>query len=152
MKRILLVLSALILQASASQLRLESVKQATYFHSDTDARITIINVPFVTSYADPEWRFGAIAKPHIPATDGSWNSPQDVNLASVYGIKVTGVSVPNSPDVEVTIDATNAKVPDTYPFSISQVIESVTTCVKLMYPEQPEGESKLTIKILEPKE
>lgn len=150
MKRILLLLIALVLETSASQLGLATVKQATYLHgSDTDPVIRIIDVPFVTRYADPEWRFTAICKPFIPPTDGSWHKPQDVNLASLYGIKVEGVSVANSQDVNVTIDVTQAKVPEGYPFTLAQVIDSVTTCVKLMYPPKPEDEGKLTIKVLE---
>lgn len=151
MKRILLILPALVLQASASLLSLTSVKQATYLHgSDTDPQIHIIDVPFATSYADPEWRFTAISKPFIPPTDGSWQKPHDVNLASLYGIKVQGESPPDSQDLHVTIDATKAKVPEGYPFTLAQVIDSVTTCVKLMYPPKPEDDGKLVIKVLEP--
>ncbi len=101
-------------------------------------------------YADPEWRFTAISKPFIPPADGSWQKPHDVNLASLYGIKVQGDSPPDSQDLHVTIDATKAKVPEGYPFTLAQVIDSVTTCVKLMYPPKPEDDGKLVIKVLEP--
>jgi hypothetical protein len=149
MKRLLLIVPALLLHVSASQLSLTSVKQATYLHgSETDPAIHIIDVPFATSHADPEWRFTAISKPFIPATDGSWNQPHDVNLASLYGIKVEGASVADSQDVNVTIDATKAKVPEGYPFTLAQVIDSVTTCVKLMYPPKPEDDGKLVIKVV----
>ncbi len=38
----------------------------------------------------------------------------------------------------VTIDASKAKVPEGYPFTIAQVIDAVETCAKLMYPASPE--------------
>jgi hypothetical protein len=150
LKRIFLILSVLALQAPAGQFRLTGVMQPIYTHSDTDPEIRITNVPFATGGADPEWRFSAISHAFIPPTDHSSWKPHDVNLASLYGIKVIGGQVRNSQDVHVTIDATKAKVPETYPFTIAQVIDSVTTCVKLMFPTESEGHPKLTIEVLQP--
>ena len=73
----------------ASQLRLTTVSQPLYMHSDSDPVITITQVPYVTFHADPEWRFPAIATPFIPPT----SNPQpgtDVNLVSVYRIAAGG--------------------------------------------------------------
>lgn len=151
MKITLISYVLLFLPASASLLGITSVKQATYLHGgDSDSVIQIIDVPFVTSYADPEWRFSAISKPFIPATDDSWKQPKDVNMASVYGITVTGGLKPGSNDVEVVVDATKAKVPVGYPFTITQVTDAVVTCVKLMYPTKPEKEGKLQVQVLAP--
>lgn len=150
LNRILVILSALTLQAFSGQFRLGSVMMPIYTHTDEDAKIQLVNVPFATGSSDPEWRFSAISKPFTPATDSSTWTPQDVNLASRYGIKVSGGYINKSLDVQVIIDATKAKVPETYPFSIAQVIDSVTTCVKMMFPAQPQGQPKLTIEILQP--
>ena len=113
--------------------------------------IRIVDVPFATMWADPEWRFSAISRPFVPATDGSWREPHDVNLASLYGITVSGTYKKNSRDIEVVIDASKAVVPPGYPFTIEQVVDAVTTCVKLMYPAKPEEEGKLLINVISPK-
>lgn len=152
MKTIIMILLMMTSPVFATVLQLSSVKQVVYLHgSDTDVKMTIIDVPFATAYAAPEWFFSAISKPFVPATDGSWRNPSDVNLASLYGIVVEGTYKENSKDVEVTIDVTKAKVPDGYPFTIKQVTEQVKKCVKLMYPYDPKVDSKLEIKVIKTK-
>jgi len=117
--------------------------------AESDSRISITSVPFVTFHADPEWRFSAISKPFVPPTDGTWR-PHDVNLASLYGISVSGSYKENGTDMLVTIDASKAVIPDGYPFSVEQVIDAVITCVKLMYPPRPPDEGALHIAITQP--
>ena len=152
MKLSLLLLTTLATSVSASHLGLTSVKQPVYLiGTESDSVIRIVDVPFATMGADPEWRFTAICRPFVPATDGSWREPHDVNLASLYGITVVGTYKKDSRDVEVVIDASKAAVPPRYPFTIEQVIDAVTTCVKLMYPAKPEEEGKLEIKVISPK-
>ena len=47
--------------ASGSQLRLDSISLPLYLHgSESDPRISIVPVPFVTFHADPEWNFSAL--------------------------------------------------------------------------------------------
>ncbi len=151
MKFLFLSVSLLICPAFSSQLSLRAVKQPLYLHgSDTNAIIEITDVPIVSYYADPEWRFSAISKPFIPASDGSWKTPHDINLASLYSIKVLGAYAANNRDIEVVIDASEAQRPKGYPFSIADVIDSTSTCVKLMYPPRPETEGRLEIKIVLP--
>ena len=138
-------------QAQATQLRLETVKQPLYLlGADTDSRITIADVPYVTYGSDPEWRFSAICAPCRPA--GSKDAP-DVNLVSLYKIVVDGTykkteSWEVSRDIEVTIDLSKAAVPEGYPFTIEQVIDAAVTCIKLIYSTRPESEGKLEIKIV----
>jgi hypothetical protein len=149
MKLALSFLAMLATSLCASHLGLTSVKQPVYLiGTDSDSVIRIVDVPYVTRWADPEWRFTAICRPFVPATDGSWTGPHDVNLASLYGITVAGTYKKDSPDVEVVIDASKAVVPPRYPFSLDQVVDAVTTCVKLMYPPKPEEEGKLVIKVI----
>ena len=142
----------LILPLHASQLSLRSVKQPLYMHSDEDPVIRITDVPIVSFYADPEWRFSAISKPFVPATDGGVKTPGDVNLVSLYGVKITGTFAKNNQDMEVSIDTSAAKVPEGYPFTIAQVTDAAETCVKLMYPARPENDGKLLITVIPPKE
>jgi hypothetical protein len=145
-----LILGAMAAPLQATHLGLVTVKQAVYLHgSDSDARIEVVDVPFVTSHADPEWRFGAIGRPFVPPTDGSWKSPGDVNLASLYRIKISGLQTENG-NVEVVIDLSEAVVPEGYPFTIDQVLEAVTTCVRLMYPARPVDEGVMTLKVVRP--
>ena len=138
--------------ASSTQLRLDTVSLPLYLHgSDEDSRISIRQVPFATFAADPEWRFSAISTPFLPPTGGSLR-PHDVNLTSVYGIVVSGnyKDKENETGMLVTIDASKAVQPDGYPFTVEQVIDAVTTCVKLMYPPRPSDEGKLEILITRP--
>jgi hypothetical protein len=72
MKITLLLLTTLATSVSASHLGLTSVKQPVYLTgTESDSVIHIIDVPFATMWADPEWRFTAIGRPFVPATDGS---------------------------------------------------------------------------------
>jgi len=147
MKRFLIFWIGLAVSLPASQLALTTVTQPLYLHgSDTDPLIAFVEVPFATSNADPEWRFPAISTAFTPATDGSWKEAHDVNLASVYGIKVSGSYNEDNTVMQVTIDATEAKQPEGYPFTIAQVIDAVTTCVKTMVPIRTEERMEITVK------
>ena len=91
MKSLLIASVMIVLPLHASQLSLRTVKQPLYLHGgDESPHISITDVPFVSHYADPEWRFPAIAQPFIPAKDSGWKKPHDINLASIYGITVGG--------------------------------------------------------------
>jgi hypothetical protein len=137
--------------ASGSELRLDTISLPLYLHgAETDSLISIVAVPFATFHAAPEWRFSALSKPFVPPTDGAWK-PHDVNVASLYGIVVSGNYKENGMDMVVTIDASKAAVPEGYPFSVEQVIIAVDTCVKLAYPPRPPDEGGLEIVITQPK-
>lgn len=152
MKTALTFLLILTSPMYASHLGLGWVKQVVYLHdSDTEVKMEIIDVPFVSAYAAPEWVFNAISEPFIPPTDGSWRDPSDVNLATLYGIVVSGTYKKNSKDVVAIIDLTKAKVPAGYPFTLEQVTEQVKKCVELVYPYNPEFDNKLEIKIIRAK-
>ena len=141
----LLVVLGLMHTALASEWRLTSVSQPLYLHgSDTDPVITITAVPYATFSADPEWRFYAISVPFIPPTDRA-EPVHDVNLASLYRLSVSGTYREDGKNVLVTIDATKAVQPEDYPFTVEQVIDAVTTCVKMMFPPRPPVGGKLDI-------
>ncbi|BCX47622.1 hypothetical protein HAHE_15300 [Haloferula helveola] len=151
MKLRLLFLAFLVPSAFASELGLATVKQPLFLAGDgAGAMLRITDVPYVTRWADPEWRFTAISKPFVPSHDNSWHHPGDVNLASLCKIKVEGTYKANSVDIGVVIDASKASVPDYCPFTLEQVIDAVETCVKLMYPPRPDDEGKLEIKVIRP--
>ncbi len=153
MIKALAAIALLILPLHASQLSLRSVKQPLYLHgSDEDPAIRITDVPIVSYFADPEWRFSAISKPFVPASDDVRKTLGDVNLVSLYGVKITGTYLNGSQHMEVVIDAAAAKVPEGYPFSIGQVTEAAESCVKLMYPARPEKEGKLLITVIPSKD
>lgn len=146
---VLLLSLAVIQSVFGSSLRITEVTQPLYLHgSDTDPEISFQRVPFVTFHSDPEWRFAAISTPFIPPTDATW-PPSDVNIASQYRIKVSG-SYEDDEDFVVTIDASNAILPEGYPFTIAQAIDAVTTCVKIMYPHRSSDDGSLRITILPP--
>ena len=135
--------------AGASELFLTSVKQPLFLlESGAEVEIRIADVPFVTGYADPEWRFSAITKPFVPSKDESWKEPHDVNAASLYGITVEGTYVGGTEDVLVKVDVSRAMVPEDYPFSVEQVLDTVITCIKLMYPPRPKEEGTLKIEVI----
>jgi hypothetical protein len=136
--------------ACASELRIEVVTQPLYLHgSEAVPQITFQPVPLVTFHSDPEWRFAGISTPFVPPTDGSWK-PQDINLTSLYRITVNGTYKENGRDVLVTIDASKAKQPEDYPFTVEQVIDAVVTCVKTMFPPRPTEDGELEISITRP--
>ncbi|MEN8200584.1 MAG: hypothetical protein ABFR63_10990, partial [Thermodesulfobacteriota bacterium] len=138
--------------ALSTQLGLRTVYQPLYLHgSEDDAVIRIKEVPIASYYSDPEWRFSAICLPYVPPSHDPKKSYGNVNLASLYGITVHGTYIVGAhPDVKVVVDATKARVPEGYPFSIDQVVDSVVACVRLMFPSAPKGEGALSIEVLEP--
>ncbi len=150
MKAVLIAFLIMVCPVFASELRLATVKQPVYLaETGFDPSISIVDVPFVTRNSDPGWRFNAICEPLIPATDGSWRKPADVNLTSIYGITVAGTyTTPGKSDIEVVIDCSAAKRPEGYPFTLEQVLDTVVTCVRLMYPPVPENEGKFEIRII----
>ena len=140
--------------ANATQLGMVIVKQPLYLHgSDSDVQIRIVDVPVAYSTSYPESYFAAIYLPFIPATNGSWKHPTDVNMASVYGIKVSASegSTGSVAEWKIIIDASTSKQPDGYPFTIEQVIDATMTCIKVMCPPKPESEHKITIEVIRPK-
>jgi hypothetical protein len=153
-RSILSTLVLLVTLASASQLGLMTVKQPLYMHgSDTDPEIRITDVPVASSGSFPESLFAAIHAPFIPPTDGSWKEPEDVNMTSRYGIRVSA-SEDSAGDAlvwEITVDASKATQPEGYPFTVAQVIDSTLTCVKVMCPHKPEDEHKVKIHVLRAK-
>jgi hypothetical protein len=130
-----------------SELGLTTVTQPLYLHgSESDPRISLEPVPYVTSESDPEWRFSAICVPFVPPTRGSWRA-HDINLASIYRITVEGTYGEDGEDVLVSVNASKATQPEGYPFTVEQVIDAVVTCVKIMYPQRPSDEGALKISI-----
>lgn len=138
---------------SATELGIRTVKQPIYLHgADTDTVIRIIDVPYVTASASPEAEISAICHPFIPPSGKSWRNPHDINIASIYGITTDLVQDFNKkiPEGKVAIDASKARQPEGYPFTVEQVIDSVTTCIKLMMPPRPDDGYKLTIEVIRP--
>ena len=150
----IIALMILATLAGATQLAMVIVKQPLYLHgSDGDVEIRIVDVPVAYATSFPESYFAAIHLPFIPATNGSWKHPTDVNMASVYGIKVSATEDSTKPvrEWKITIDASAAKQPEGYPFTIEQVIDATTTCIKVMCPPKPESEHKITLDVLRAK-
>lgn len=150
MKAILLAFAFLVLPTHATTLGLLTVKMPIYLYgADEDGGIQISDVP-VMSASSSEARYGAISHPFIPPCVSSWVKPVDINIASQYNIHVSmeEASTPGSSHWIITVDASAAKRPEGYPFTIEQVTDAVVTCVKLMTPIVPEDERKVTIKVL----
>jgi hypothetical protein len=132
--------------AHASELRLTFLHLPVYFHSDTDPELTKLSVPFVTSYASPEARLGAMSLPYRPHHDASWKTQEDINLISVYGFLMTYAPITGTPDYRLTIDVSTAKAPEGYPFSVQDVLEMIKLCAPLNY----SADSKLVIEAAGP--
>lgn len=151
MRRLLTVLLVCITSvAAASELRIAKVTLPLYLHgSETDVEISFETVPIATTYPTPEWRYSAISTAYVPPSGGYWK-PTDINLTSVYGISVEGTEANEGKTIVVTIDASKAVKPEGYPFTIEQVIDAVTTCVKLMTPPRPVEDEELKINVKRP--
>jgi hypothetical protein len=151
MKYIVIAIALLFATTEASVLRLFTIKQPLYLHgSDTDPLIEFCDVTFASFHSSPEAEISAIARPFIPPSDGSVKKPADVNLTSLYRIKITvEESAEETPSrLTITVDASAAKVPEGYPFTIEQVTDAAVTCVKLVSRTRPEDEQKRIIKII----
>ena len=138
----------------ATQKRLEAISLPVYYHgSDTDPTIQTVSVPYATYSSAPEWKGAAMSKPYVPPALEANHQPGDVNLLSLYGIKVSADLVVDEakrtagPDVIVTIDASKTARPDGYPFCIEEVVESARACVPLNFPEA--GTRRVTIKVID---
>jgi hypothetical protein len=153
MKTLLLSLSILLAivcsRVQATTLGLGTLKLPVYLHgSDSDTYLQVIDVPFVAGGASPEWWVHALGLPFVPPSDQFWREKGDVNMVSRYGLSITCHVGNFDEDFVVTIDAAKAKVPEGYPFTIEQVVDSAATCVRLMYPDRPKTEGRLVIKII----
>lgn len=146
-----ILLGSLAPRAAATSLALVTIKQPVYMHTDGDAQISIVDTQAAIVSGVPEELFTAITWPHRPAAGGlsAEHAQQNINLASLYNITVSG-NGENPDETVVTIDASRARVPKTYPFTIEQVVDAVTTCVKLMHPARPDDEGKFTIRTILP--
>lgn len=144
-----IVLGLVCARVQATTLGLGTLKLPVYLHgSDSDTYLQIIDVPFVAGGASPEWWVHALGVPFVPPSDKYWREKSDVNMVSRYGISIACKVGNFDEDFVVTIDATTAKAPEGYPFTIEQVVDSAATCVRLMYPDRPKGEGRLAIKII----
>lgn len=140
--------------ASASQLGLGLIKQPLYLHgSDGDVEIRIVDVPVASSGPLPEGVFPCIALPFVPPGDSTAKDPGNVNMASAYGLRVNASEDSNGDILvwRITVDATTAKRPEGYPFTIEQVIDATVTCIKMMCPPKDEAEHKVIVSVLRPK-
>ncbi len=154
MKAILLVLACVALSAKATTLGLMTVKMPLYLHgSDGDSEIRVIDVPIMNASALPESRYSAITHSFVPISVSNWVKPENVNVAHEYGIRASMEEMYEADMTHwiITVDASAAKRPEGYPFTVEQVTDAVLTCVKLMTPTVPENERKVTIKVLQPK-
>ena len=151
MKAFLLAFALLVLHTHATQVTVQSVMMPVYLHgADEDEQIRIMSVPIITYNGNLEELCGNICRSFIPP------SPRDriknnVNVGFEYGIRVSmeyarEKGLPNT----IIINASAAKRPEGYPFTIEQVTESVTTCVKQMTDVVSENKNKVTIKVLPP--
>ena len=130
----------------ASQLRLLSTFRPVYFHSDADPKILMQSIPFASAFASPETEIAAMSRPFIPEHDNSWAHPVDANLITVYGLKLTLLDIDGSPNYELVIDASEAVRPDSYPFTVAEVVEATKRCATLNFPKS--NEIKLAIKVI----
>jgi hypothetical protein len=151
MRSLLLVLLCCIAPvATGTILRIQSVVLALYTQSDTDVIISFETVQFVTALSDPEWRYSALATPYFPPVVGD-SKPGDINIVSKYRIAIEAGYAEDNKTMVVTIDATKAVRPEDYPFTIDEVIDAATTCVKLATPPRPAEDGGLKINVKRPK-
>lgn len=139
--------------SGADTVALVAVRQPIYLHeSDLDPEIQFHDIPVAIRAGFPESLFQAIHLPYIPASDREGEKSSDSNVTSVYGIKVSVKETQSEPVLEyaITVDASRAKKPEGYPFSIDQAIEATVTCVRAMTPVRPETEVKFRIEVKRP--
>ena len=151
MKAILLASALLVLPTHATTLGLLMVKMPIYLHgSDSDTQIQILDIPVMNASDSNEAIYGAICHSFIPPSTSGKGTAPDINIASQYGIDVSyeDTQVGDIFHVTITVDASSAKRPEGYPFTVEQVADAVATCVKMMTPIVPEDEKKVTIKVL----
>jgi hypothetical protein len=151
MKAILLAFAFLVLPTYATSLGLLTVKMPVFLpHSEMDQIIEIMDIPVTNASDTNEAKYGGICHEFVPPNLSSWVKPTNINVAYAYGICITTAEAQEKDIYHriITIDASAAKRPEGYPFSIEQVTDSVMTCVKLMTPATPESEKNTTIKVL----
>ncbi len=134
-----------MIAVSASELRLASLRLPLYFHSDADVKISDQPIPFVTSYASPEALLAAMSKPFVPHHDSSWNSAGDVNLVTIYKLRLSFEQVRDSADYLMTIDASGSKRPDGMPFTIAEVVERTRHCATLNFGTSGQGRLRFSV-------
>jgi len=97
--------------------------------------IVIMDVPMVVAHGADEMHFGLICREYNPPSTVYWVKPYNVNSASIYGISISVEMSPNNQTLRITIDASSAKQPKDWPYSVEEVGDAVEKCVTLMEPE-----------------
>jgi hypothetical protein len=67
-------------------------------------------------------------------------------LISVYGFKLSYKQIEGSKNYRLTIDASKAKAPEGYPFSVQQVLDRIKICAPLNFDSY--NDSKLLIDVV----
>lgn len=127
--------------ARASQPTLQSVLQPLWYHlTAADQPIQFMEVPKIFTGADRDQALPLIHSPTRVSEDGP-----DLNLISRYGLKLSGTSQPPHGIVpKITIDATKASQPESYPFTVEEVIQASVKCIRDMFGNAEETEIWVT--------
>lgn len=99
---------------------------------DEGENTQIVKVEFVTSGENAQ--IIIMNREYIPPTV-SYEKPRDTNLITLYGIQISlqpqsGIDIKSIKKGTITIDSTKAIRPKHYPYTIEQVVEIVSQCVK----------------------
>ncbi|QQL44414.1 hypothetical protein [Sulfuriroseicoccus oceanibius] len=137
MKRIPQIIGLLValapLAAEATSPTLTSISQPMCFlGSAADTKIQIIETPKILNSSSAEFWVALFASPTvIPASGG------DLNLISRYGLSVELIEQAESGKITaIGIDASKAKRPEHYPFTIEEVIEATVRAIRAEFPNE----------------
>ena len=133
MKLVALILTLTTAVSMATGTRWIAVQLPTHvLYVDEGPPGGITEVPCVTSAsATFERTLSLMNSPYTPH-HLTWNHPSDVNLISLYGLKISGKydteTNPDNPKLHIVIDLTKSAKPEGYPFSVAEVVEKVSVC------------------------
>jgi hypothetical protein len=123
----------LVSSGFASTPTLIKITQPMYYLGDArDARIEYIETPKILLNSSAECWIGLYSSPTF--VEGS---KEDLNLISVYGIRVELVA--QDADGRVTsirIDASKAVKPERYPFKVKDVTDATLKALRLQFPDE----------------
>ena len=138
-----LLLSAFIPTLSASELEFQSAYLPLYVEHGVVGEGTEAvhanprSVSFVSRGSQPETTLSFIMSAYVPHHDTTWNKVGDANLISLSGTTLSHKFVRpegESPKMEIIIDITAFKLPDTITLKKEEVIRIIRGAVTLNFP------------------
>ena len=130
---------------SAAMYSLRCVKLPLWYNGEGDEGIQLISVPKVRMSTPGEWLMIDLFDdpfeqydPRVPKTS-SLRRIEDINMIHAYGISTSAVyGRKNEPDKPLRLVIDISKAEKSFSFTIMEVAQATATCIRDLFPKNPD--------------